>query len=194
MATEDESLVFVDPDPDLDVLIHHLKVLLPSRFVGTWAQGLRDINLEADNWAGVSSRGNSVYKLTFPCWGISCDLGALVIVLSRLRELDSIYLEGNPMLRGSLLSISSLVFLSTLSLSRTAVTGSLVALTKLIHLRSIFLDRTAIDGRLDDLAPLKELRVLSLCNTRVKGSIDNVTHWLELKWLMLSHCSIKGER
>ncbi len=150
-----------------------LKALLPSKFVTTWSKGMRDVNLQADCWLGVRATGNAVAKLTFNCWGIEAELKSLVTELSRLKFLDSLYLDSNP-LRGSLEDLRCLSRITTLSLSKcVGVVGSLLSLSHLKSLSALFLDETHVKGQLSDLAACRELLVLSLQNTHVAGSLDS---------------------
>lgn len=182
-----------DPDDDVDTLLA-LKPLLPKAYTNNWAQGLRVISLQADNWNGLLARQCSVVKLNLRKWGLQSSLAQLVPHLSEMRALESLTLDENLDLTGTLADLSPLVKLRVLSLSLSSrVQGALSDLSDLVDLRALFLEGTKVTGNLRDLSGCVHLTVVALSHTEVTGPLYAVARWPELRWLLLSGTRVAGE-
>jgi Leucine-rich repeat (LRR) protein len=198
MTSDEERILDVhederDPDYDVDILFE-LKPLLPSAFTQNWTQGLRVISLQADNWNGLLARQCSVVKLNMSKWGLQTSLAQLVPHFREMHSLESLTLDENFELTGSLVDLAPLVNLRVLSLSLSPqIDGSLSNLSGMTNLCAIFLEGTRVTGSLGDLGACQHLTVLALAHTEITGSLDAVAPRLpELRWLLLSGTQVSG--
>jgi len=136
-----------------------------------------------------------VVKLNLRKWGLQSSLAQLVPHLSEMRALESLTLDENLDLTGTLADLSPLVKLRVLSLSLSSrVQGALSDLSDLVDLRALFLEGTKVTGNLMDLSGCVHLTVVALSHTEVTGPLYAVARWPELRWLLLSGTRVAGER
>jgi hypothetical protein len=181
-------------EDDVDIM-QMGKHIFPAEFTNNWIKGIREINIEADAWNGLSARKNVIIKINMTRWGLDLDLKTLSSYLVHLQCLRSLYLDENPeTLKGDLADLSNLTSLETLSIARCPnVTGDIGSLAPLENLRALFCEHTGVGGDLKGLELSNELMVLSMSHTKVKGNIKVCALFPNLTWLILSNTEVKGK-
>jgi hypothetical protein len=109
-----------------------------------------------------------------------------------LYWLESIHIEANPGLNGSLPDLGLVTELRHLNMGANSLTGTIPQLFTCPNLQELYLDSNKLTGPIPDLYGLNELQLLQLYRNKLTGTIPALEALKELEFLMLNENKLTG--